>query len=156
VNIPLTKTKTNEKPFQSKSTHEFTCRTNDVGKIKRITIEHQGTDQELIWHLKTIQIKKGNETYRSVEKKLEDSFKSIDFFSFHANIHLDYKENKVNLYPVGAFLGHQKEDYVQSELRRLRESLRSESSKLHPPQQLVHFPEYELNKKIFVFLQQSS
>jgi hypothetical protein len=82
VNIPLTKTKTNEKPFQSKSTHEFTCRTNDVGKIKRITIEHQGTDQELIWHLKTIQIKKGTETYKSVEKKLEDSFTSIDFLVF--------------------------------------------------------------------------
>jgi hypothetical protein len=68
INIPLIKTKTDEKPFQSKSTHEFTCRTTDVGKIKRITIEHQGTDQDLLWHLKTIQIKKGNDTYKSVNK----------------------------------------------------------------------------------------
>lgn len=56
-------------------------------------------------------------------------------YSFNANIHLDYKENKVNLYPVGALFGRQREDYVQSELRRLRENLRSESSKLRPPHQ---------------------
>jgi len=63
------------------------------------------------------------------------------FFSFNANVRLDDKDNKVNLYPVGALLGHQKEDYVQSELRRLRENLRAESAKLHPPSQLVHFSE---------------
>jgi hypothetical protein len=59
----------------------------------------------------------------------------IEYFSFIADVRLDYKDNKVNLYPVGAFLGHQKEDYVQSELRRLRESLRAESAKLRTPQQ---------------------
>lgn len=66
TNIPLTKTKTGEKPFQSKSTQEFTEKTTDVGKIKRITIEHQGTEENLVWHIKTIQIKKGNETYKLV------------------------------------------------------------------------------------------
>jgi hypothetical protein len=62
--IPLTKTKSGEKAFQSKSTDEFACRTRDVGKINRITIEHEGTDVETIWHVKTVQIKKGNETYK--------------------------------------------------------------------------------------------
>jgi hypothetical protein len=57
--------------------------------------------------------------------------------SFNANVRLDSKENKVNLYPIGALSGRQKDDYVQSELRRLRESLRSESAKLHPPPQFV-------------------
>ncbi|CAF0753759.1 unnamed protein product [Rotaria sp. Silwood1] len=123
VRIPLTQTKTGEKPFQSKSTNEFTCRTTDVGKIRRIIIEHNGTDKNMVWHLKTIQIKKGHETY-----------------NFNADLRLDYKENKANLYPVGALFGHQREDYVQSELRRLRESLRSESSKLHPPVHKAYEP----------------
>ncbi len=139
VSIPLTKSTTNTKPFQSKSTDEFTCRTNDVGKIKRIVIEHQGTDEQLLWHIKTVQIKKDNETYKFVRMKTKSSFSMIKSFSFNANVRLDYKENKINLYPVGAFLGHQKEDYVQSELRRLRESLRTESAKLRPPQQFVIF-----------------
>ena len=64
VQIPLTKTKTGDQPFQAKSTHEFSSHTNDVGKIKKITIEHQGTEQDLLWHLKTVQIKKGTETYK--------------------------------------------------------------------------------------------
>lgn len=140
VNIPLTKSKTGETPFQSKSTQEFTSRTTDVGKIKRIILEHQGTDQNLIWHVKTIIIKKGNETYK-LENKWNILFYinivRFCFYSFNANVRLDWKENKVNIYPVGALYGHQKEDYVQSELRRLRESLRCESAKLRPPQQLV-------------------
>ncbi len=73
INIPLTKTKTGDKPFQSKSIQEFTTHTTDVGKIKRIILEHQGTDQNLLWHVKTIQIKKGNETYKS-ENKIKYSF----------------------------------------------------------------------------------
>ena len=60
-------------------------------------------------------------------------------FSFNANVRLDWKENKVNLYPVGAFSGHQKEDYVQTELRRLRENLRCESAKLRPPTTVSYF-----------------
>ncbi|CAF3803025.1 unnamed protein product [Rotaria sordida] len=123
VRIPLTQTKNGDTPFQSKSTNEFTCRTTDVGKIRRVIIEHDGTDKNMVWHLKTMQIKKGNETY-----------------NFKADIHLDYKENKANLYPVGALFGHQREDYVQSELRRLRESLRSESSKLRPPLHKAYEP----------------
>jgi hypothetical protein len=63
VNIPLKQTKSGEKPFQPKSSNEFTCRTTDVGKIQRITVEHDETNQGVLWHLKTIQIKKGNETY---------------------------------------------------------------------------------------------
>jgi hypothetical protein len=135
VSIPLTKTKTDAKPFQSKSNDEFTCRTTDVGKIKRITIEHQGTDEQILWHIKTVQIKKENEISKFVKRKFCFFFSRIESFSFIANVRLDYKENKVNLYPVGAFLGHQKEDYVQSELRRLRENLRVESAKLRPPEQ---------------------
>jgi hypothetical protein len=63
VSIPLKQTKSGEKPFQPKSTNEFTCRTTDVRKIQRITIELDQTNQDVLWHLKTIQIKKGNETY---------------------------------------------------------------------------------------------
>ena len=68
VSIPLTKTKSNAKPFQAKATDEFTCRTTDVGKIRRVMIEHQGTDEKIVWHVKSVQIKKENETYRFVEK----------------------------------------------------------------------------------------
>ncbi len=64
VGIPLAKTKSDEKPFQSNSTNEFACRTTDVGKIRCITIEHHGTDRDIIWHLKSVQIKKGNETFK--------------------------------------------------------------------------------------------
>ncbi|CAF1366454.1 unnamed protein product [Rotaria magnacalcarata] len=123
VRIPLTETKSGDKPFQSKSTSEFTSETNDVGKIKRIIIEHDGTDTNVIWHLKSVQIKKESETYH-----------------FHADVHLDFKETKVNLYPIGALFGHTREDYVQTELRRLRESLRAESSKLRPPIHKVYEP----------------
>jgi hypothetical protein len=69
VGIPLTKTKTNAKPFQAKATDEFTCQTTDVGKIRRATIEHQGTDEKIVWHIKSVQIKKENETYKFVKNK---------------------------------------------------------------------------------------
>lgn len=62
--IPLRKTASGEQPFQPNASHEFTARTNDVGRIQRITVEHQGTDSELLWHLKAVQIKKGNNTYK--------------------------------------------------------------------------------------------
>jgi hypothetical protein len=52
-------------------------------------------------------------------------------FSFNANVYLDYEEPKVSLYPTV----QRREDYVHSELRRLRESLRSESSKMRRPAQ---------------------
>jgi hypothetical protein len=44
---------------------------------------------------------------------------------------LDYKEQKANLHPIP----QQKEDYVQSELRRLRDNLQTESSKMRRPRQ---------------------
>ncbi|CAF0819854.1 unnamed protein product [Rotaria sp. Silwood1] len=119
ITIPLSKTKSGEKPFQSKATDEFTCRTNDVGKIIRIIIEYNGTKSDNIWHLKKIQIIKGNETY-----------------SFNANIRLDYNENKANVYPID----QKKEDYVQTELRRLRGNLHSESLKLRRPLHKAHEP----------------
>jgi len=56
-------------------------------------------------------------------------------FSFNSNVYLDDKEQKINLYPMD----QRKEDYVQSELRRLRESLRSESAKMRRPQQFSFF-----------------
>lgn len=64
VSIPLTKTKGGEKPFQAKATDEFTCRTTDVGKIQQITIEHNESKDDVLWHLKTVDIKKGTETYQ--------------------------------------------------------------------------------------------
>ncbi|CAF0916703.1 unnamed protein product [Adineta steineri] len=123
VSIPLTQTKGGEKSFQSKSKSEFTCQTTDVGKIQCITVEHNEKEKDVLWHIKTVQITKGSETY-----------------NFNADVRLDQKENKVNLYPVGTLFGHQRDDYVQSELRRLRESLRSESSKLRRPPHKPHEP----------------
>jgi hypothetical protein len=52
-------------------------------------------------------------------------------FSFNANVCLDYEERKVNLHPTV----QRREDYVHNELRRLRESLRSESFKIRRPVQ---------------------
>lgn len=61
------------------------------------------------------------------------------YCSFNADMRLDDKDNQVILYPVGALYGRKEEDFVQTELRRLREGLRVESSKLRPPLQLVFF-----------------
>ncbi|CAF1064509.1 unnamed protein product [Rotaria sordida] len=119
ITIPLTKTKTDAKPFQSKATDEFLCRTNDVGKLRRIIIEYNGTKNDNVWHLKKLQIIKGNEIY-----------------NFNTNIRLDYHENKVTLYPND----QRKEDFVQTELRRLRENLHSESLKLRRPLHKAHEP----------------
>lgn len=153
ITIPLTKTIKDEKPFQSNTSHEFHVHMNDIGKIKRITIEHEGKDLNLLWHLKTVQIKKGNEIYKLVfEKKNSFSDYFIVECSFHADVRLDYKENKVNLYPTGAFYGHQKEDYVQSELRRLRENLRGESAKLRAPQQFVNYLQINSENCLIIFL----
>lgn len=64
-------------------------------------------------------------------------FNVILYCSFNADVRLDQKENKVNLYPDDALNGRKGDDYVQSELRRLRENLRCESSKLRRPSQFV-------------------
>ena len=56
--------------FKQKQTDEFTCRTTDVGKIRRATIEHQGTDEKAVWHIKSVQIKKENETYKFVKIRI--------------------------------------------------------------------------------------
>lgn len=80
VSIPLSKSKNSDKPFQSKSNDEFTCQTNDVGKIKRITLEHEGTDDKLLWHVKTVQIKKDNETYKCVSNEITDVVFNKSFF----------------------------------------------------------------------------
>ena len=75
VSIPLNKSKSGEKPFRSKAIDEFTCRTNDVGKIKRITFEHEGNDDKLVWHIKSVQIKKDNETHKFV--LIEENLSSV-------------------------------------------------------------------------------
>jgi hypothetical protein len=62
--IPLSNTKSGNKPFQSKAIDVFTSETTDVGKIKRITIEHNQIKPNYSWHLKKIQIIKGIETYK--------------------------------------------------------------------------------------------
>lgn len=52
-------------------------------------------------------------------------------FSFNADVYLNDKKQKVNLFPVAKV----KEDYVQSELRRLRQNLRTTSAKMRRPPQ---------------------
>jgi hypothetical protein len=55
--------------------------------------------------------------------------------SFHANVRLDYSEQKIVLHPQD----QRKEDFVQTELRRLKENLHSESLKMRRPPQLSYF-----------------
>ena len=62
ITIPLTQP--GVKLFQSKASDLFTNRTTDVGKIKRITIEGIGIDQKNTWHVKKIQIIKGQHVYK--------------------------------------------------------------------------------------------
>ncbi|CAF3864693.1 unnamed protein product [Adineta steineri] len=119
ITIPLSDTNSGAKPFQAKSSDEFTNRTTDVGKIKRITIECHDIEKRNTWHLKRIQILKGNQVY-----------------NFLANVRLDSKEPKIVLHPID----QRKEDYVQSELRRLRTNLRNESLKMHQPKHKAHEP----------------
>jgi len=84
-----------------------------------------------------------------ISKEKIEGEKNNDFilaFSFNTNnVRLDSKEQKINLFPITK----KREDYVQSELRRLRESLKSESSKMHRPQQLRVLNSFIIS--IFVF-----
>ena len=64
ISIPLSKTISGEKAFQSKAVDVFTSRTTDVGKIKRLTLETNETRSNQDWHLKRIQITKGVEVYQ--------------------------------------------------------------------------------------------
>ncbi|CAF1409527.1 unnamed protein product [Adineta ricciae] len=122
ADIPL-KGKDDKTSFPSKSINEFTSSEKDVGKIYYITLALVEKKQDVVWHLKKVQLKKGSEEY-----------------NFDANVRLDRNDNKVNLYLADAVNGHPGDDYVQSELRRLRENLRCESSKLHRPQHKPHEP----------------
>ena len=54
-------------------------------------------------------------------------------FRFTANVRVDDEDQKVILYPIP----HRKEDYVESQLRRLRDNLRSESAKRRRPAKFV-------------------
>lgn len=64
ISIPLLQSASKEKPFQLKTTDVFTSRTTDVGKIKRLIIELDDAQTDQTWHLKKIQVIKGNETYK--------------------------------------------------------------------------------------------
>lgn len=64
ISIPLSKAKSGEKPFQSNANDEFTCRTTDVGKIQRVTLEYNGAKDDNVWHLKKLQITKDTEIYK--------------------------------------------------------------------------------------------
>ncbi|CAF0923501.1 unnamed protein product [Adineta ricciae] len=119
VIIPLETTKSGATPFQSKATDEFTSRTTDVGRIKRITIECSGLDKKNSWHLRRIQITKGEEVY-----------------NFLSNIRFNTKEQKLTLQPLDQY----PQDYVQNELRRLKEKIREQSTKLHRPKHRAHEP----------------
>ncbi|CAF0862963.1 unnamed protein product [Adineta ricciae] len=103
----------------SKATDEFTSRTTDVGRIKRITIECSGLDKKNSWHLRRIQITKGEEVY-----------------NFLSNIRFNTKEQKLTLQPLDQY----PQDYVQNELRRLKEKIREQSTKLHRPKHRAHEP----------------
>ncbi|CAF0829675.1 unnamed protein product [Adineta ricciae] len=122
ADIPL-KGKDDKTSFPSKSINEFTSSEKDVGKIYYITFALAVKSEDVVWHLKKVQLKKGSEEY-----------------NFDANVRLDRNDNKANLYPADAVNGRPGDDYVQSELRRLRENLRCESSKLHRPQHKPHEP----------------
>ncbi|UJR10158.1 hypothetical protein I4U23_014374 [Adineta vaga] len=119
LTIPLETTKSGAIPFQSKASDEFKYRTTDVGKIKRITIECTGIDKKNSWHMRRIQIIKGDEVY-----------------NFLSNVRFNTKEQKLTLHP----LDQQREDHVQSELRRLKEKIRNQSSKLQRPKHRAYEP----------------
>jgi hypothetical protein len=84
ITIPLSQTISGEKPFQSKATDEFKCRTNDVGKIKRLIIEYNGTRTDNVWHLKTVQIIKADECYKydGGKKSTNDNFYFIEIIFY--------------------------------------------------------------------------
>ena len=78
VTIPLSNTVSGQKPFRSNTDDEFICRTNDVGKVKCVTVENHGMDEDKVWHLKSLQIQKGNDTLEYEQRRqrrlIEESF----------------------------------------------------------------------------------
>lgn len=62
VPITLKDSTTNEKPFQSNSTDEFECRATEVDRIRRIHVEHNGTDRPQLWDLKSVIVRTGRQT----------------------------------------------------------------------------------------------
>ena len=63
ADIPL-KGKDDKTSFPSKSINEFTSSEKDVGKIYYITLALAGKNQDVVWHLKKVQLKKGSEEYK--------------------------------------------------------------------------------------------
>lgn len=63
VDIPL-KGKDDKTSFPAKSTNEFTSSEKDVGKIYFITFGLTGKNQDVVWHLKKVQLKKGSDEYK--------------------------------------------------------------------------------------------
>ena len=134
----MTSTKSGERPFQAKAIDEFTHREKNIGRIRKIVIEHEGTSRENAFHLKKIQIRKRDEIYEYVEKIISLIVKTISF-RFNTTIRVDHPEQKIVLYPIPS----KKEDYVESELRRLQNTLRNESAKRRRP------PPYEHRLSLF-------
>lgn len=59
------------------------------------------------------------------------NFSLNELFSFNADVHFNDKKQKMSLHPQMK----SKEDYVQSELRRLKQNLRATSAKMRRPPQ---------------------
>lgn len=117
--IPLTSPKSAEIPFRIKAVDEFSHQDRNIGRIRKIVIEHDGTSRENPLNLKKIQIFKGRRIYE-----------------FNSTIRVDDPQRKLTLYPIP----QRKEDYVESQLRKLRETLRNESAKRRRPAPKAYQP----------------
>ena len=61
--IPLTSTKSGAVPFQAKAIDEFSHLDKNVGRIRKIVIEHEGASRANPLHWKKLQICKGRRIY---------------------------------------------------------------------------------------------
>jgi hypothetical protein len=63
VSIPLRINRSGKKPFRARTGDEFVCKTTDVGRIKYVQIEHQGTHSENRLVLQKLHIIRDREVY---------------------------------------------------------------------------------------------
>ncbi|CAF1570540.1 unnamed protein product [Didymodactylos carnosus] len=72
--LPLTDTKQGKvASFEENTTNEFEIEGDDVGKINKINIGHNGKGTEQAWHLSLVEIHKGGDSYKfTVNKWLDD------------------------------------------------------------------------------------
>lgn len=73
---------------------------------------------------------------------LKETF--ISSSRFHANVRVVNEEQKILLYPVP----NRREDFVESQLRKLRKSLKDEAMKKRRPPPFVDFSMFEKEKRV--------